>query len=83
MCLFELPQLYGAQNYLVHMPEGVVDIIENDAEFVKRSQNCDSDVANLCNCLIEENGYIKDKDPYNALNLYTKLRVAVNRLLED
>ncbi|KAG5893803.1 hypothetical protein JTB14_027840 [Gonioctena quinquepunctata] len=83
MCLFEIPHLYGAKDCLVAIPDGIADTIKADVNFMKEIPHCDEDVQNLCNCIGSENGYVKDYDPYNAVNLYIKLRTEVGHLLKN
>ncbi|KAG5875777.1 hypothetical protein JTB14_014307 [Gonioctena quinquepunctata] len=83
MCLFEIPHLYGAKDCLVAIPDGIADTIKADVNFIKEIPYCDENVQNLCNCIVSENGYVKDYDPYNAVNLYIKLRTEVGHLLEN
>lgn len=55
MCLFELPYLFDASNYLVRIPDLIVDIIKESKDFLGQNNICDEDVVNLWNCIMLEN----------------------------
>ncbi|KAJ8914150.1 hypothetical protein NQ315_016228 [Exocentrus adspersus] len=43
MCLFELSHLFGGENCLVHIPEGIVDVIQENENFTNHNNICDED----------------------------------------
>lgn len=80
--MFDAPGLYGAENYLVQIPETVMNCLEEECTFY--GSFCNEDVKRMCEELISENNLLtSDDDPYEAVRLYINLRTYIYNMLAD
>lgn len=80
--MFDAPGLYGAENYLVQIPDTVMNCLEEECTFYGSS--CNEDVKRMCEELISENNLLtSDDDPYEAVRLYINLRTYIYNMLAD
>lgn len=78
--LFEMPELYGAKDYLSKFPIQLADVLEEHCS--RNEYACDEDVFHLCEDLVSEHGYRKTSDdPYDAVQLYINLRKKIYEIL--
>lgn len=77
--MYELPQIYKTENYIVPVNNAVVEELKESCKFLNTP--CDNSVYQLCNTIIAENVWNKSSDPADAVNLYVNLRMEILRLL--
>lgn len=77
--MFEIPSLYGAQNYMTRVPNFAIEAISCNCKIL--NYPCDEDLHNLCSILMAENGYKHQSDPYEAMELYIALRRILKQLI--
>lgn len=79
--MYYLPELFQAENYLVQIQNRRhFDVCKEECYF---SINvCDEDVNNLCQMIMEEEGWKKPSDPFEAVTLYEYLRQKLSELVD-
>lgn len=78
--MFDMPSLYGARSYLLHIPDFAIDALSNQC--ISTENTCDEDVYDLCKILMVENGYIQQRNPSAAVQLYKSLRGEILTVLD-
>lgn len=81
MLMFDLPELYGSQNYLVHLAAEDVEVWEAECSFIILP--CDEDFFELFNLIATENNFIKSSNPFDVVLFYISLRKEVLQLLPN
>lgn len=76
--MYQIPSLYGARTYLTRIPDFVLDTITPECVFHKYP--CDKDFYELCNILLIENQLTRKYDPFEAVDLYIRLRQILKEL---
>ncbi|CAH0551685.1 unnamed protein product [Brassicogethes aeneus] len=80
--MFEAPYLYHCENCLVDIPAAVIENLEQECTF--HTNQCDEDMKTLCEELILENNFsCSFSDPYEASQMYIKLKEKVYEIIED
>lgn len=78
--MYNLPELYGTENFIGKLnDETITSHCESECWFL--TEPCDKDVFELCIIIMEEMGLVKAQNPYEAVNLYIKLRNNILLLL--
>ncbi|XP_031351071.1 uncharacterized protein LOC116176587 [Photinus pyralis] len=77
--MYNLPELYGSEDNLVRVFSA--SILSCKEECLSLKSSCDEDVNDLCNIILSELDMSKPHDPYDAVNLYVKLRTEILDLL--
>lgn len=77
--LFELPEACDTRNYLHEVSAERISMCKEYCTY--HILPCDTDIFELCRIIMEENGYLPPKDPYEAADLYLYLRREINNLL--
>lgn len=70
--MYEMPSLYGVNNYLLKIPSFVIEPLSSECTMVQVP--CDKDFYDLCSILMVENNLVQSSDPYVTVDQYTKLR---------
>lgn len=71
--MFNVPETYGTQDYLVPVDDDKVKMCEDHCTF-KSELPCDEDIFEMCCILMEESGLSLPHDPDEAVSLYKTLR---------
>lgn len=79
--MFDLPELYDTQDYLLHLNDEDVAAWETECAFP--TLPCDEDIFELCNIILVEKNLLKNSDPYDTVLLYISLRKVLISLLEN
>lgn len=74
--MYEMPSLYGCDDYLLKIPSFAIDALQSECLFIETP--CDKDFHELCCLVMEENNLIRPCDPYSGIDFYVTLR---NKLL--
>lgn len=72
--MFELPGLYNTKNYICNITLQEIDACEEECLYLADDVACDRDVHELCTIIMNEEGLTSSKNPYDAAELYVKLR---------
>lgn len=78
--MYEMPAFYEAQNYLMKLPDFAMEALQSQC--VSLEYPCDRDVFELCNILLAENDWTKKENPFDAADLYVKLRDILMRTID-
>jgi len=71
--MYDLPQMFGGQEFLVHVPGNEIDVCAGECEF-QADLPCDEDFYELACICLEENGWTQADNPHAAMALYCNLR---------
>lgn len=77
--MFHLPEVYNTKNLLCNVCTRRIENYEEECLFLN---TCDKDVYDLCKIIIAENNLHMPEDPYEAIDLYLKLRTEIIMLLD-
>lgn len=70
--MYEMPTLFQTKSYLLEVPTFAIDALATECTILKFP--CDEDFYRLCNIIMLENGLSHKCDPYDAVELYSRLR---------
>lgn len=78
--MYQVPNLYGAENCLIPIPQNVISCLEEECTFYNTP--CNEDMIILCKQIISENDLNPQcEDPYDAVQLYLNLRERVYEII--
>lgn len=78
--MYELPVLYDTRSYLCKLTQAQLDEQKDECEF-RSLVICDSDVYDLCCCLLKRLNLTYPTSPTEAVSTYMALKEELNRLL--
>lgn len=77
--MFQAPTLYGTEDFLVKVPNSILNCLEEECTFY--GTTCNEDMMTLCQELMSENAYQFTENPHDAVQLYINLREKIYALI--
>lgn len=71
--MYSLPDLYQTRNFLFDVPQNEIVLCKEEC-ILRSNVPCDQDVYEMCNILLDRNGYIYPSDLGTGKTLYLNLR---------
>ena len=78
--MYSLPQIYNTRDYSHPIDGRKLVLCRNEAR-PKPAIPCDATIYELCQTVIEENGWIFPSEPQKMVELYVSLRDEIRRML--
>ena len=81
-CLYNIPQLYGSQDYKYNVPELKIEACKQECVF-KTNIPCDPDFYDLCNMFMDENDWEFPQSADEACELYLNLKYCAGACISE
>lgn len=79
MVLYQAPFLKGTEDYSLPLDNVELNACAEECDF--EDSDCDNDILDLADILMEENSWTKTRDPYDRATLYLQMRDIIKQNL--